>query len=102
MFAVICPITSTERNLPTLFSLPKELDTIGQVLISQLKSLDFKERKLKKLMLCLYKTWLKSIKLSNISFNHSNEPLAELKTERQLPRQRRFQEPQPKAIQNQG
>lgn len=49
MFAVICPITSTERNLPTRYSLPKELDTIGQVLISQLKSLDFKERKLKKI-----------------------------------------------------
>ena len=49
MFAVICPITSTERDLPTRYSLPKELDTIGQVLISQLKSLDFKERKLKKI-----------------------------------------------------
>lgn len=49
MFAVICPITSTERNLPTRYSLPNELDTIGQVLISQLKSLDFKERKLKKI-----------------------------------------------------
>lgn len=49
MFAVICPITSTIRNLPTRYSLPNELDTTGQILISQLKSLDFKERKLKKI-----------------------------------------------------
>ncbi len=48
MFAIICPITSTIKNLPTPYSLPKDLDTKGQVLISQLKSLDFKERKLKK------------------------------------------------------
>lgn len=49
MFAVICPITSTIKKLPTRYSLPEDLDTKGQVLISQLKSLDFKERKLKKL-----------------------------------------------------
>ncbi|MCW6015838.1 type II toxin-antitoxin system PemK/MazF family toxin [Serratia marcescens] len=48
MFAVICPITSTIKNLPTRYSLPEDLDTNGQVLISQLKSLDFKKRKLKK------------------------------------------------------
>lgn len=48
MFAIICPITSTIKNRPTRYSLPKDLDTKGQVLISQLKSLDFKERKLKK------------------------------------------------------
>lgn len=48
MFAIICPITSTIKNLPTRYSLTKDLDTKGQVLISQLKSLDFKERKLKK------------------------------------------------------
>lgn len=49
MFAVICPITSTIRNFPTRYSLPTELDTTGQILISQLKSLDFNERKLKKI-----------------------------------------------------
>ncbi|MBE9912394.1 type II toxin-antitoxin system PemK/MazF family toxin [Enterococcus mundtii] len=48
MFAVICPITSTIKNLPTRYSLPADLDTNGQVLIYQLKSLDFKKRKLKK------------------------------------------------------
>lgn len=49
MFAVICPITSTIKDVPTHYSLPAELDTTGQVLISQLKSLDFKERRLKKI-----------------------------------------------------
>lgn len=49
MFAVICPITSTVRNLPTRYLLPNELDTTGQILISQLNSLDFKERKLKRI-----------------------------------------------------
>ncbi|EPI02074.1 toxin-antitoxin system, toxin component, MazF family [Enterococcus faecalis 13-SD-W-01] len=49
MFAVVCPITSTIKNLPTRYSLPEDLDTNGQVLISQLISLDFKERKLKKI-----------------------------------------------------
>lgn len=46
MFAVICPITSTMKDLPTRYSLPAELEISGQVLISQLKSLDFKIRKL--------------------------------------------------------
>ena len=49
MFAVICPITSTVKNIPTRYSLPDNLDTSGQVLISQLKSLDFIERRLKKI-----------------------------------------------------
>jgi Growth inhibitor len=47
MFAVICPITSTVKKFPTRYTLPDEVDIKGQVLISQLKSLDFKERKLK-------------------------------------------------------
>ena len=49
MFAVICPITHTIRKFPTHYTLPDSIDTDGQVIISQLKSLDFKERKLKKL-----------------------------------------------------
>ncbi|MCH1976500.1 type II toxin-antitoxin system PemK/MazF family toxin [Enterococcus hirae] len=49
MFAVVCPITSTVKNIPTRYSLPDDLDTRGQVLISQLKSLDFKKRELKKI-----------------------------------------------------
>lgn len=43
-FAVICPITSTIKDLPTRYSLPTEVDINGQVIISQLKSLDFNSR----------------------------------------------------------
>lgn len=43
MFAGVCPITSTIKKLPTRYTLPEDLDTNGQVLIFQLKSLDFKE-----------------------------------------------------------
>ena len=46
MFAVICPITSTIKNIPTRYTLPDDIETQGQVVISQLKSLDFTERKL--------------------------------------------------------
>ena len=46
MFAVICPITSTIKNIPTRYMLPDDIETQGQVVISQLKSLDFTERKL--------------------------------------------------------
>ena len=46
MFAVICQITSTIKNIPTRYTLPDDIETQGQVVISQLKSLDFTERKL--------------------------------------------------------
>lgn len=46
MFAVICPIISTIKNIPTRYTLPDDIETHGQVVISQLKSLDFTERKL--------------------------------------------------------
>ena len=46
LFAVACPITSTIKSAPTRYSLPKGLEISGQILIHQLKSLDFLERKL--------------------------------------------------------
>ena len=46
MFVAICPITSTIKNIPTRYTLPDDIETQGQVVISQLKSLDFTERKL--------------------------------------------------------
>ncbi|WP_317945327.1 type II toxin-antitoxin system PemK/MazF family toxin [Carnobacterium maltaromaticum] len=45
-FAVICPITSTIKDLPTRYSLPTEMDINGQVIISQLKSFEFNSRNL--------------------------------------------------------
>lgn len=46
LFAVICPITSTIKNIPTRYTLPKEMVVTGQIVISQLKSLDFHARKI--------------------------------------------------------
>ena len=46
LFAIVCPITSTIKDFPTRYMLSDELETNGQVLIYQMKSLDFKVRKL--------------------------------------------------------
>ncbi|MEB7792130.1 type II toxin-antitoxin system PemK/MazF family toxin [Enterococcus faecalis] len=46
IFAVTCPITSAVKNIPTRYTSPDKKETHGQVVISQLKSLDFTERKL--------------------------------------------------------
>ncbi|AXY26211.1 PemK family transcriptional regulator [Suicoccus acidiformans] len=43
-FAVVCPITTTFRKFPTHVPLPKQLNTAGYVVVSQLKSIDFKVR----------------------------------------------------------
>ncbi|WP_086315437.1 MazF family toxin-antitoxin system, toxin component [Enterococcus sp. 7F3_DIV0205] len=45
-FAVICPITTTVKEIPTRYTLPEEVEIQGQVIISQLKSLDFVSRKI--------------------------------------------------------
>ncbi|WP_427814978.1 type II toxin-antitoxin system PemK/MazF family toxin (plasmid) [Enterococcus sp. 22-H-5-01] len=47
--AVICPISSTLKKLPTRYTLPNELDTTGQILISRLETLDFEEIEIKKI-----------------------------------------------------
>ena len=49
MFAVVCPITSTIKKSVVRFDVPDELKTPGQVLLFQLKSLDFKVRQLEKI-----------------------------------------------------
>lgn len=43
-FAVICPITSTIKSSPIRFELSSTFQIKGQVLIAQLKSLDYKKR----------------------------------------------------------
>ncbi|AOF48313.1 MULTISPECIES: type II toxin-antitoxin system PemK/MazF family toxin [Tetragenococcus] len=45
-FAVVCPITSTEIDLPTRYSLSENYKTKGQIVIHQMKSLDFNKRKI--------------------------------------------------------
>lgn len=46
-FAVICPITNTNRNYPFHLLIPEGLDTTGVVMVDQVKSLDYLKRKAK-------------------------------------------------------
>jgi mRNA interferase MazF len=46
LFAIVCPITSTIKDQYSRYTLPDQLETKGQVIISQLKSLDFEKREL--------------------------------------------------------
>lgn len=43
-FAVVCPITTTKKDLPTRVDLGKHYQTKGQILVSQLKSFDYQAR----------------------------------------------------------
>lgn len=45
-FAVFAPITSTVRNMQLEVILPEELSTDGAILMHQMKSLDFENRKI--------------------------------------------------------
>lgn len=47
MFAVICPILTTSTDTKTRYTLPEGLETEGQVLITQFKTVDCKVRQLK-------------------------------------------------------
>lgn len=58
----------TVKKLSTRYSLPNDLDMNGQVLISQLKSLDFKERKLKKIEILPLKDIAKIYQISEYIF----------------------------------
>ena len=46
-FAVVAPITSTIRNMQLEVVLPDDMVTTGSVMVHQLKSLDFEDRKAK-------------------------------------------------------
>ena len=46
-FAVICPITNTNRNYPFHKKLPDSLHVSGVVMIEQAKSLDYRRRNAK-------------------------------------------------------
>ncbi|MBZ0254429.1 type II toxin-antitoxin system PemK/MazF family toxin [bacterium] len=44
---IVCPITSTDRNFPFHVSLPDGLPSTGFVMVEQVKSIDFRSRKVK-------------------------------------------------------
>jgi len=46
-FVIVAPITSTIRKMKLEVVLPEETETIGSILIHQIKSLDFEGRKIK-------------------------------------------------------
>ena len=45
--AIVCPITNTSRNIPFHVPLPKELTLSGYIMVEQVKSIDYKSRKVK-------------------------------------------------------
>ena len=46
-FAVICPITNTDRNYPFHVVLPEDSTVSGVIMVEQAKSLDYEVRKAK-------------------------------------------------------
>lgn len=46
-FAVVCPITNTDRNYPFHILLPETADITGVVMAEQVKSLNYKKRNAK-------------------------------------------------------
>lgn len=43
-FAVVCPITNTNRNYPFHVLIPNEFDVTGVIMVDQVKSLDYLKR----------------------------------------------------------
>ncbi|MDA0745356.1 MAG: type II toxin-antitoxin system PemK/MazF family toxin [bacterium] len=45
--AMVCPITSTFRNIPFHVEIPNELGIAGYIMVEQIKSIDYNSRKVK-------------------------------------------------------
>ncbi len=45
--AIVCPITNTDRNFPFHVKVPKTPSLSGFIMVEQVKSVDFKQRKIK-------------------------------------------------------
>jgi mRNA interferase MazF len=45
--AIVCPITNTRRNFPFHVALPPETSVTGFVMVEQVKSIDFRARRVK-------------------------------------------------------
>ena len=45
--AIVCPITSTNRNFPFHVPIPDELTLKGYIMVEQVKSIDYQSRKIK-------------------------------------------------------
>ncbi len=45
--SIVCLITNTKRSIPFHVAIPKELSLSGYIMVEQVKSIDFKSRKIK-------------------------------------------------------
>ena len=45
--AIVCPITSTNRNFPFHVPIPDELTLTGYIMVEQVKSIEYQSRKIK-------------------------------------------------------
>jgi len=45
--AIVCPITNTDRNFPFHVNIPQDSSLSGFIMVEQVKSVDFKKRKIK-------------------------------------------------------
>jgi mRNA interferase MazF len=45
--AIVCPITNTDRDFPFHVPVPKDSSLTGFIMVEQVKSVDFKQRKTK-------------------------------------------------------
>ncbi len=45
--AIVCPVTNTDRSFPFHVAIPKESSLSGFIMVEQVKSVDFKKRKIK-------------------------------------------------------
>ena len=45
--AIVCPITNAFRNIPFHIQVPEESSLNGYIMVEQIKSIDFKSRKIK-------------------------------------------------------
>ena len=46
---IACPITNTKRDYPFHVAIPEDQDVTGYVMVEQVKSLDFRSRKVKRI-----------------------------------------------------
>lgn len=46
---IVCPVTSTDRNFPFHVNIPDKLKVSGFIMVEQVKSIDFRSRKAKRI-----------------------------------------------------
>ena len=47
--AIVCPVTSTDRNIPFHVGIPNDAAVTGFVMVDQVKSVDYRARKMKRI-----------------------------------------------------